>query len=119
MLERRFTAMLLTLALTYLIIPPQVQEGTHLHYAVEAPLTQWKALDQFSSVESCERGRASFLSMAREFRTAESLRKALSFNDLPPMSAEEGSHAFDLVTLGFPLTRCVNTIGSTLERANY
>jgi hypothetical protein len=119
MLKRRFTATLLTLALTYLIIPLQVQEGTHVHYAAEAPLTQWKALDQFTSVESCERSRASFLSIAREFTTEETLRKALSYDGPPPLSAEKGRQAFDLLTLGVPLTRCVNAIGSALERANY
>jgi hypothetical protein len=119
MLKRRFTATLLTLALTYLIIPPQVQEGTHVRYEAEAPVTAWKALDQFGSAESCERSRALFISMAQEFTTTEKLRKALSYHDLPPLSVADGRQAFDLVTLGFPLTRCVNAIGSALERANY
>ena len=119
MLKRRFIATLLTLALTYLVIPPEIQERTHVRYDAQASLSHWKVLDEYASVESCERDRASFLLKAQEFGTEEGLREMLSADGSSPLSAEEARQDFDLLTLGIPVSRCVNAIGSAFEKANY
>jgi hypothetical protein len=118
MLKERCSVALLVVALSYLIVPPGVQEReTSVRFEPQASMTQWKVLDEYASVASCERGREAVLFEASQLKSDDAIRQALAQTH-SRASLQEWRQMFDAATLGARVARCVNAIGPGFEHTD-
>jgi hypothetical protein len=118
MLKERCSVALLVVALSYLIVPPGFREkDTSLRFEPEASMTQWRVLDEYASVASCEEGRAAVLFKASQFKSDDAIRRELAETH-SRASLQQERLDFDAAALGARVARCVSAIGPAFEHTD-
>jgi hypothetical protein len=118
MIKKGCSVALLVVALSYLIVPPGVQErDASIQFEPEASMTQWKILDEFASMESCEQGRAEVMFNASQLRSDDAIRLEIAEYHSRE-SVQKERRMVDAAALGVLLARCVSAIGPAFDHTN-
>src|SRR5512146_2398177 len=111
-------SILLVVALSYLIIPPGFRErDASIQFEPEAAMTQWKVLDEYASMESCEEGRAAIMFKASQLKSDDAIRLEIAESHSRE-SVQKERRMFDAATLGVLLSRCVSAIGPAFDHTD-
>jgi hypothetical protein len=118
MIKNGCSVALLVVALSYLIIPPGAQErDASVRFEPEASMTQWKVVDEFASMASCEQGRVAIMFKASQLRSDDAIRLGIAESHSRE-GVQKERRAFDAVALGVLLARCVSAIGPSFDHTN-
>ena len=115
---RERCSILFVVALTYLIIPPGVRErDASIQFEPEASMTQWKILDEYASVESCEQDRAATMFKAAQLKSDDAISIEIAESHSRD-SVQQERRMVDAAALALLLSRCVSAIGGAFDHTD-